>query len=162
MRQEANPVGGEDFLWMMHSPSLRHFTSSAWTSKEPYVSGNAGACYLQTIAVQHPYVQYSTVLCMSVAKMDKCVSWILPFTFCSSGLAVQERSAALADALPQLPCESAWRLYSAVPSLLTLLTLEVAHKLRAMARATGMQQPTIHVNGLSLEARPPPALQYWC
>lgn len=52
--------------------------------------------------------------------------------------AVTERCEALAVALRyQLPAEVAWQLYTHTPGLLTYMTLEVAHKVKALAASTG-------------------------
>jgi hypothetical protein len=48
-----------------------------------------------------------------------------------------ERTSELTAVLPELPAGAAWRLYTAIPGLLTATTLQVAQRLKGLSAATG-------------------------
>lgn len=58
-------------------------------------------------------------------------------------IAVNERCEALAAVLPALPPSAAWQLYTAIPGLLTLMTLSVAQRLHGLAYATSLPLPQL-------------------
>lgn len=51
---------------------------------------------------------------------------------------MNERCAALTAALPALPAAAAWQLYTAIPGLLTLMSMQVAQRLHSLCYATGL------------------------
>ncbi|WIA08655.1 hypothetical protein OEZ85_008082 [Tetradesmus obliquus] len=56
---------------------------------------------------------------------------------------LNERCEALTAVLPELPPSSAWQLYTAIPGLLTLMTLSVAQRLHGLAYATSLPLPQL-------------------